>query len=537
MMPQPTPILRILSKLFIILCVVSMFMAYKMTNTSIDDLPRNENLPLFEPHISTYICDPVTLPPLDAQADAWFQESRALEDPEIYIDDRDYKQIVALTRKAAERHHWKAMLNLASFIIEGRDPPRDTEDAVQLVEKVIKLGVPAGYDRMGTYYINGTGVKTDATRAYAFWQRAAKMGSAEALSDLGRKMFSIDDRPAESRWANAAVGINMLECAYRQGYGPAAYELGYLYSNPIGHAVTKDELLRALITWHNGVKFGSAECAAAVAGEFRSIADRPTRKVDHPDMARSERYKLLARILEFYPDYRFPNLDKILPLPPAELPYWNGDRDTLLNAARGVSHPPSAPHATGSASASKGRLFLDSNYRIAPTSDITEEATAPFTGYWQPVIDENQPQQDGAGKRVDPGLYQVGERFEPVQAIRSSHAERGAPPKRWQNWRTVRHDLGNIPPPVVSGHTRQVKPPAKATACASSERCPVSGTWQPWLHTAHPMQYCVNQYWRQAWLVEGQRFSDVELDWMLDVAADDITWHLMDDAGIDICPA
>ncbi|MDQ2820590.1 MAG: hypothetical protein M3Y65_09360 [Pseudomonadota bacterium] len=57
------------------------------------------------------------------------------------------------------------------------------------------------------------------------------------------------------------------------------------------------------------------------------------------------------------------------------------------------------------------------------------------------------------------------------------------------------------------------------------------------LHVEHLLQDAVNQYWRQAWLVAGQRFPDLKLDWMLDVSADDITWHLMDDAGINICPA
>ncbi len=45
--------------------------------------------------------------------------------------------------------------------------------------------------------------------------------------------------------------------------------------------------------------------------------------------ARGTRYRTLSKALSFNPDRRFPNLDKVLPLPPAELPPWNGDRDTL----------------------------------------------------------------------------------------------------------------------------------------------------------------------------------------------------------------
>ena len=536
-MQSHSRIAYIFPKIFIAVCVLLIFMASKMTNATLEDLPRNEKMPLFDPHVSAYICGPVSLPPLDAQADAWFREARALEDPEIYIDNRDYKKIVSLTRQAAERKHWKAMINLASFIIEGRDPPHVLEDAVQLVEAAMKMGVPAAYDRMGTFYMNGTGVTADATRAYAFWQRAAKMGSPEALSDLGRKMFSRDDRPEESRWANAAVGIKMLECAYGQGHGPAAYELGYLYSHPMDHAATKEELHQALLTWHNGVKFGSAGCAAAISGEFRRISDSPTRKVSHPDMARSERYDLLGRILEFYPDYRFPNLDKIVPLLPIDLPPWNGDRDTLLNAARGVSYQPSVPSSSSASSERKGRFFLDPFYRLVATDDITEEATAPYTGYWQPITDKDIIQRDSIRKTPEPALYQIGERFEHMDILHRGHTANGARSLLWRNWRTVRHDEGTISPPAVSGRTRQIEPSAKVTACTSSKHCPVTGTWQPWMHAEHAAQVAVNQYWRQTWLVRGQRFPNPKLDWMLDVAGADITWYLMDSAGFDLCPA
>jgi hypothetical protein len=41
------------------------------------------------------------------------------------------------------------MLNLASLYVEGRDPSHGNEEAVQLVEKAMRLGIPAAYDRMG----------------------------------------------------------------------------------------------------------------------------------------------------------------------------------------------------------------------------------------------------------------------------------------------------------------------------------------------------------------------------------------------------
>ena len=108
--------------------------------------PRNQSLPLFNPHVADFICEieASKVPPIDAQAEDWFLEARALEDPEIFVEDRDYKKIVDLTRQAAERLHWKAMLNLASLYVEGRDPLYGKEEAVQLVEKAMRLGHTGG---------------------------------------------------------------------------------------------------------------------------------------------------------------------------------------------------------------------------------------------------------------------------------------------------------------------------------------------------------------------------------------------------------
>ena len=509
--------------------------ACKMKNVTDNVLPRNQNLPLFEPHAPTFTCAPAQLAPFDAQADAWFLEARALENAEIFVDDRDYKKIVSLTRQAAERRHWKAMLNLASFYLEGQDPPHGAEDAVKLVEGAMRLGVPAAYDRMGTYYMNGTGVRRDTTRAYAFWQEAARRGSPEALSFIGRQMISIKDAPERSRWANVKVGIKMLECAFAQGYGPAAFQLGLVYSMPFGHNATREELAHALKVFHDGVKFGCQLCAASLSIQFNEPLDLTRMVAPYIDKARAARYVILSDALSFDPDRRFPNLDNVLPLPPANLPPWNGDRDTLVNAARGVSHRPPAPKSPSAYSERKERFHLDAEFLLAPSGETTTGTSAPFAGYWQPAADEPWVRQGGAALVTHPALYRSGERFDRVFAQNRDGRGEAVPNLTWLHWRTVRHDQGTVAPPVVPGRTREVKPPAAANICSADAHCPKSGTWQPWIGTDHPMQTSVNQYWRQAWIGAGQRFPDPQRDWKLDVPASDVSWHLMDGVGIDIC--
>ncbi|WP_100427751.1 tetratricopeptide repeat protein [Janthinobacterium sp. 67] len=331
------------------LIVLCCLLACKMPDDKV--LPRNQSLPLFNPHVADFICETEAskVPPIDAQAEDWFLEARAMEDPEIFVEDRDYKKIVDLTRQAAQRSHWNAMLNLASLYVEGRDPLYGEEEAVQLVEKAMRLGIPAAYDRMGTYYANGTGVNGDITRAYAFWQKAAQMGNPQAMAFLADKLNVGPASEGAGYWSNIPVATKMLECAFGQGYGPAAFDLHYLYVSPRAangkingsrNAETKNRALKVL---HEGVKFGCEDCANALAIEFGSPFDLADMLAPYVDKARGERYRMLSNALGFNPNRRFPNLDKILPLPPADLPPWDGQRKSLLDAAMGVRPPPATP--------------------------------------------------------------------------------------------------------------------------------------------------------------------------------------------------
>ena len=355
-------------------------LACKMTK---DNSPHGQELPLFNPHRPDFLCAIETdkVPAVDAQADAWFLEARELEDPSIYEGDRDYKKIVQLTRLAADRHHWKAMLNLASLYLESRDPPHGAQDALKLVEEAMRLNIPAAYDRMGTYYMNGTAVNGDITKAYAFFQKAAEMGSPQAMTFLGEKISATWDNPNEGFWANIPVGTKMLECAFGQGNGQAAYHLHFLYARsraPNGTVTgngTREEKARALKMLHEGVKLGSADCARNLSVEF-----------DNPDMidmlaptidkARGERYAIFSNALSFNPSRRYPNLDKVLPLPPAKLPSWNGDKKTLIDAAIGFTAPLATPKP-GAAAQFKGRHFGAAKFKLRPAGVHAAEPGAP----------------------------------------------------------------------------------------------------------------------------------------------------------------
>ncbi|WP_027803924.1 SEL1-like repeat protein, partial [Paraburkholderia dilworthii] len=296
-------------------------------------LPRYQKLPLFDPHRRSFTCvyQDQHVPAIDPQAEAWFQQALALDNPDIWFEDIDYPKVYQLYRQAAERNHWKAMLNLASLIVSGYPgvPEQDPEIAIRWVEKAMQLGVPDAYDMMGTYHQNGMIKGGDSTNAYAFFQRAADLGSPAAQAFLGFKMSGNYDSPDGEFWGNATIGIKMLQCSLSQGYGDAADDLGYLYKG-----TTSESKLQALKLFHEGVKLGSAKCANSLSSEFNGFdLASGTNIVGHIDEARAERYGALGDALGHYQGrLKLPNLDKILPLPPAPLPKWDGNKQTLIDA-------------------------------------------------------------------------------------------------------------------------------------------------------------------------------------------------------------
>ena len=360
-------------------------------SAKMSDLPRYTKLPLFDPHRKSFTCiyQAQHLPPVDPQAELWYQQALALDNPDVWFEDIDWKKVYQLYLQAADRGHWKAMLNLASLILsEYPVPDHDPESAIRWVEKAMQLGVPDAWDRMGTYHQNGVVKGGNATTAYAFFQRAADMGSPAAMTFLGDKLGGKYDDPDGDFWGNRPIALKMLQCATAQGYGDAAYELGYLQSGDY----SPEDKARALRTFHEGVKLGSAKCAKDLASEFRGFGlSEGENLAGSIDKARAERYSKIGDALEHYQGrLRLPNLDKVLPLPPAALPKWDGNVKTLIDAAKAVALPPKPnkgePHS-GRERIPEGQsvsALIQSPYAVAGDRTVSEK-----TGYWRATHGES----------------------------------------------------------------------------------------------------------------------------------------------------
>lgn len=482
--------------------------SYAMKN-----LPRNMSLRAFDPHRKEFVCkyQENILPRLDEEAERWFQEGLALTSHTLWPNQRDYAKAAQLWQQAADRNHWKAMLNLANSYAHGEGVIRDTERAVLILEKAMQLGIPAAFDVMGTYHMRGIGVKQDVSRAYAFWQLAAEMGSPSAMAYLGSKTDAIYDSPP-AFWGNRKIALQMLECGLNQGNADAAFNLGGTIAGEKEEFEQDNE--RARLVLQEGVRLGSYMSATFLFGAFDD--GEPLSGVGK-DKSRAERYFIISDALQRNPDLRFPNLDKILPLPPANLPMWNGDRNTLLDAAKPVLQKPDAPPPpepnpawlrTGRAHIPPGRqLPAQPQIQVLPQYEST---AAPETGYWiarlmRPISDRHH----AWNAAQLPLHYQQGELF-----------DRSRSGLQDEDGRIQFHYLGepvDLPAPVtVKEDPRVTRRAARYVEFPQIERryrshspCPRSGIWRPYLPDEHPLHESFNRWDRQTYVRKGMPFPDV----------------------------
>ena len=188
----------------------------------------------------------------------------------------------------------------------------------------------------------------------------------------------------------------------------AAYYLGFEY-NFVLPSQTPETKSHALKVLHDGVKLGCRLCGESLSIEFGSPFSLAEMLAPHIDKARGERYRILGEAL-YNSSLRFPNLDKVLPLPPADLPPWNGDKTALISAAMGVNLASAVPKPSA-ASSRTDRYFVDAAYALRQSGQQTIALSAPFAGYWQPTAPGQSESVRARLAEVPPGLYQVGEPF------------------------------------------------------------------------------------------------------------------------------
>jgi len=246
-------------------------------------------------------------PPLDAEADQWFQRARYLEK-----ELGRWPEVVALYEKAIAKDHWKAMHNLAQLYRIGepgteRNPgiERDTSKMLDLYERMVKLKVPRGYYNWAVVAENGRGVLKFDRMASSYMFQAAQLGSPLAQVIIGNYLsFGLprekqDDQMAES----------YFRCAGAQDSSEPIIETAAFYK------IAKKNMPRALFYYQRAASLGDSAGFNTLSGVFDSNP-RPINNFGYlPNPGLHELYTNLWDQLDANPELRFPNLMKDHPLP------------------------------------------------------------------------------------------------------------------------------------------------------------------------------------------------------------------------------
>ena len=251
-----------------------------------------------------------TLPPLMPVPHQVYKYGLYLQ---LKLGPKNFDEAARYYRVAAAHGHYKASANLQGLISRGQAySPDSWVETLDLVEGLIRQGVPGGYYDMGRYLDRGFGVVQDGDKAKAYYRRAADLGSPEAqyyVSELLARLPGPDD-----------VMTKMRVCAMEQGHGLAALETAMYYK--VG-----EEYSKAVPAFQNAVKNGNSMAASFLAGGF--VTTSPLEKLHYmalkADPERSRRYGLINKFLGRYENLgpKIPDIDQIVPLPPAKLPDWD----------------------------------------------------------------------------------------------------------------------------------------------------------------------------------------------------------------------
>nr|WKF59307.1 hypothetical protein HUO10_003816 [Paraburkholderia busanensis] len=251
------------------------------------------------------------LPRLDPQADKLFKYARYLEKRQ---GPKNFNDIARYYRIAAAYGHYSANRNMQALIESGlADSPDAPKESVDLAMRLIHDGVPIGYYEIGHYLEAGYGVKPDAEAGLSYFRKAADLGNPEALAYVAEELAPHDMAPDIAR--------QMRQCAADQGYGDAANSLGIHFHN-------NGFYTEAVAIFQKGVAAGDILSAMALGDGFEGppSSDRLKYLALPNDPERSRRYEAIQRFIRSNEgdNPKVPDIDRIVPLPPAKLPVWDG---------------------------------------------------------------------------------------------------------------------------------------------------------------------------------------------------------------------
>ncbi|WP_223465980.1 DUF6396 domain-containing protein [Pseudomonas sp. GL-RE-26] len=336
-----------------------------------------------------FTCAHENIPEASAESDVLFKYARWLQKNNQLKQDKNVDvDIERLYRIAAENGHYKANINLQNGSMRQRFQLRGAEH-LRLSQQLMDAGVATGYYFVGIFLQQGSaGLKQDPEMSLRYYRKAADKGSAEAQYYVGDKLAPSDIAPDVAR--------QMRRCAAEQKHGRAAVALAVNLKN-------KGIYQEAVEVLQMGVAGGYEHAAGRLGDAFRGPSS--SNKLDYlgqsEDLERADRYKKIWKILAgySYANPKVPEINEILPLPPAKLPAWDGKLQWLEE--RLANAPPEKPSEALIQQLAKAKLLDPTSGRPLPASpDFIREPyrkltcnsgqACPQSGYWnaEGIVDE-----------------------------------------------------------------------------------------------------------------------------------------------------
>jgi TPR repeat protein len=244
-------------------------------------------------------------PPLDAEAERWFQQARYLEK-----ELSDWPKVVELYEKAIAKDHWKAMHNLASLYRTGwpgrPGVEQDTSKMLELYERMVELKVPLGYYNWAVSAEQGKGMLRSERMASSYMFQAAQLGNPLAQVRIGQ--FFAYELPREKQ--DDEMAEQYYRCAGAQDNPDALLKTASFYDT------AKHNYPRALFYYQRAASLGSTKAVMILSSVFDPDSAPQFTLGYRSDRKLYEFYESLYEQADANPELRFPELMKEHSLPP-----------------------------------------------------------------------------------------------------------------------------------------------------------------------------------------------------------------------------
>ncbi|MFU2059649.1 DUF6396 domain-containing protein [Avibacterium volantium] len=311
--------MKSIKKLVLFSLIASLCACHTVASTS-KDKPMQKNNSILDN--LTFECKHEVRPPIN-------KEVHSLYDYALYHDlhnmwrgkkgDEVWQNMAAYYRIAAYNGDYQANLRLQWLLETKRVVVKKPQTEVYHLNKELEKTLPATAMYKLYYHLDSNyGVKTTPGGKFAYLRRAADMGSRDAQYEIGQILFRLQD-PGTLRF-RLDLREQLLECASNQGQGDAAEWLGIYYNSD-------KKYNKAIGSYHTGVKAGNQPSTFRLSLGFRETNPKDSYYLGGKiDLERATRYKMIDDYLFKYYFLKptVPDLDEIVPLPPAKLPSWDG---------------------------------------------------------------------------------------------------------------------------------------------------------------------------------------------------------------------